>query len=246
MPDAYDVYLRLPDQIWLYPRGKRFEGDDDTKTGQYKIKNLEITENGIYQYLEGVPYPRKGYSDVRIVRAVGAVKKAVLMIAKFLYHTPYLIPIAWLLRKRILYYFARFSHRVLRDYYWIHQAYLPTSKEIFEKLGEVDFDLAMFIKMFWEFDDTYRFRGQFFLSNIRRADLIISPKKELGRLCNLMVERERIGGMKEKWRIIMKGFISFLPIKWLVDYLLKLDLLKFRMDESDKYFAGLKGDFDYV
>lgn len=239
MPDAFDVYLRLPDQIWLNP-----PEDNEFKVGDIKPERMEITENGIYQKIKDTPFLYKGYAEPRIIRAVSAVKKALLRLAHFFYSHPYLIPLAWIFRKKMLFEFSRFSHRVLRDYYWIPQAYLPTSKEIFDEL-DIDFDIAMLIKMVWEFDDAYRYRGQFALMNLDRGMLLVSPRRELERVCDLMISREKSSSMRGMW-MIAKMFVLFPPTrKRLVDYLLRLNLVKFEMDEVDRYFISLKRDKDF-
>lgn len=237
--DTFDAFLRLPPEVYL----KKFH--DDSKVGALKVDRIEITEDGMFQVLRGVSFLYKGYPHPLHLRAVGVVKKGALGIFRFLASAPYLIPIAYLLRKRILTQFASFSDRVLRDYYLKAQFYMKTGREIDRALGELDWYLRKFIVMFWEYEDTYRFRAQFALSHLNREALRKSPRKEMKRVCDLMAKRELSEDFKKKWKMI-KRVITYIPIGFLVDFMLELDIEKFVMDDSDKYFAVMKNDFQYL
>lgn len=98
--------------------------------------------------------------------------------------------------------------------------------------------------MFWEYEDTYRFRGQMFLSLMDKVALKKNPRKELRRLCDLMSKRELNPYMKNQW-LMIKKLIRFIPISKIKDFMLSLDLEVFKMDSSDRYFADRKQDFNY-
>lgn len=246
MPDIYESYLKLPNEIFLPKTGS-------SSVGSQKIQNIDISEEGIRTSLEGDPYPMKGYPHPLHVRAVGVVKKIMLSAFRVLAAHPYLAVLLWPARKRILLEFSRFSDRVLRDYYFKPEYYIKSGQEIY-RAGmtnynalnhEVTYNIVMLMVMLWEYEDTYRYRGQFVLSNLNKEALRENPRKELKRLCDILITHEKEPTMSDKWRSV-KRTLSFLPIQPFVDFLLDLDLEKIAMDKADRYFADKKGDFIYA
>lgn len=231
--------------MYLYEKqdGRLSSPSDD------KIERIEVTENGVTTCVQGEDYARKGFAHAPTVRAVSVVKKAVISVLRIIESAPYLLPFLLLAKKPILREFAKYSHRVLRDYYFKPQFYLTSSKEIHRvgmgiemKNREMLFNLVMFFVMLFEYDDAYRFRLQFALENLNKENLKKSPKKELRRICDILSEKEQNEYMKKKWQTVKRVMI-FAP-KSLTKVLLDVNMDKVRMDAGDLYFANRLIDFD--
>lgn len=248
MSNLYLAYLKLPKEIYL-----NGEPSVSAPSESQKIDKIDVSEDGIFVTFQGVPYLHKGYPHPLHVRATETVKKLMLSAIRIMAAAPYLIPFLYLARKKILLEFSRFSGRVLRDYYFKREYYITSGQEIYRvgMIGynplnfELVYNLTMLLVMLWEYDDAYRYRGQFIISQLDQKALREHPRKELKRLCDILIERETEETMKHKWRSLKK-VISVLPLKLVAGFLLELDLEKLKMDESDKYFANQKRDFNYA
>jgi hypothetical protein len=258
MPDLYDVELKLPDEIYL----KRDKDIQARPRNDVKIKNIYIEKgNGIFTELESGP-ELKGHAKVSHVRAIAAVKKAILSFVRVLKDAPYLIPFAWLARKTLLKNLARFSNSVLRDYYYKPQFYIKSAQEIYyagmeiltngriytedwDTIGETNWNLLMFATMTWDSESAYRYRGQYALGEIDRDELSKNPRREIQRVIDILIIREKEQSMKDKW-IALRKITPFLPCKKIAEFIFKLDLDRMKMDDGDLYWALRSDDFDYL
>lgn len=239
MSDTFDQYIHVPDDVFL----NRKEDTEKREPSYDQVKQIGISNDGFFVIYKDIDVPLKGFPDRRFLFAVGAVKAGILMLVRILQSAPYLLPFVWLARKKILRHFARFSNKVLRDYYLQPQYYMPSSQEIY-RVGidflakEPNFDLVMAAVMIWEYDDAYRYRGLFVLSQLNKESLRRNAKAEVKRLLDILIQRENNVTMKDKWRAV-KRLVAFLPAR-MFTVLQSLDLEKLKMDANDIYWATHK------
>jgi hypothetical protein len=93
-----------------------------------------------------------------------------------------------------------------------------------------------------EFDDAYRFRLQDIVSEISKASLMESPRRELKRIFDVAISREGYDDLIGKYKMV-KTAITFAPslyIRYIRDILLELDIDKIRLDSDDIDWAKYK------
>ena len=116
----------------------------------------------------------------------------------------------------------------------------PNEKRI--RLYRVLWECATFI----QFDTAYYFRAQEFFSNINQVNLLQNSRKEIARVFDLIIEREKqIKGKLTQFKKVVTLLMLFPPIKRLIiDYLMELDIQKFQPDEDDRYFNYRRKYYD--
>ena len=128
-------------------------------------------------------------------------------------------------------------------------------------------DFLRTIVLIWEFDNSYRFRGQDVFSELNKDNLRINPRKEIMRLFTIGLQRERAGLSEKdkealrksgaeffdvamKWKLILKLlktvlFFSKDFTKLFADFFNELTIEEFKFDEGDWYWVCERCDYDF-
>ena len=125
----------------------------------------------------------------------------------------------------------------VRELYRMSEVLLGEVKDLKEILGKFR-DIALLIL---EMDTAYRFVMQDILPEVNLDSLRKSPREEINRLFDLMIQRERPGDQRNKWIRIKRAVMIALRIrkirKLFVRFFLGLDYEKIKLDEADWYFV---------
>ena len=189
------------------------------------------------------------------------------MIIKTWWLAPFWFGIRW----RLLEYWAVTGDRALREYYVppghsvpVAQAFYKACQKTFEhqKLTErqrwiVD-RCVLFIGLFLEGDDSYRYRVQDIAYLLNKESFKKNPTKELQRLIGIFFERdidarnpksEHGGGMRVRfvtWAKALPWVMRIPSIKRNMNLFIEhLDLEKCRLDDGDFYQCLLRYDYNY-
>ncbi len=226
----------------------------ENKTGEAQVKeeahqewiveNIDYT-NGIEIHIQGGAYPYKGMATPEAIHAINTVKTLCLEMLRL---RPLRKP------QNVLRSFDKVSDSVIRPYIIKREYMTPFAREIrtFIEifLQELGFDYGQIpatISHIFEYDAAYRFRFQDLFSETTKEKLMNNPLKELQRLFDLLKERD-YPEMVEKFRKVeYVGWLLVLPkIKKAFRTALEQSTFEnLQFDESDRYWACFKFDYDY-
>lgn len=105
-----------------------------------------------------------------------------------------------------------------------------------------------FVYLFIELDCAYRFRLQDIFGELKKENLVNTPK-EIQRLFQILIDRER--GQEHKWIDLRRIIVPFLYLsktarELIKDFLVELDLEKVTYDEDDKYFILRRASYNHM
>lgn len=224
-PEVYQNYQPFPDGI-----------PDDlahAKENAVKVEKIEIG-NGINVYLEGHPYPVKGYPSSEAVFAINAYKR-------LLKHFPFLV----LFPKKL----DNLSAIMLGRFFIKEQYQTPFTQE-FTKILIHFFptNTAQAIAHIFEYDNSYRFRLQDLFSETTKELFSTHPYNEIIRLSAINRERDQ-KDVAKKIQPIFRLFafiLRFPPLHGKFQRTIKsTDFLKLQFDESDIYWTNLRTDYAF-
>lgn len=215
-------------------------------------------DSGSLTRLEGCSYLYKGYPSGMIMRQLNISKDCGWMMASVFNKAIILLSILTFVffRKiakknfiRLCESYFKLAHEPLKRQGFIPQEHewcvsvrelyrmsevILRGKEIFGKFR----DIAL---MILEQDTAYRFVMQDILPEINLDNLKKSPRKEINRLFDLIIQREIPGDQRNKWIKIKKLAMLALRIpkikKLTKRFFLGLDYEKIKLDEADWYFV---------
>jgi hypothetical protein len=236
------------------------------------VERLERPEKGILVHLVGYKYPYQGIPIKDSVMALATVKKTIfsslhilrgkcfmalvgllMILPKFIrngFITPLLDHYEYLmdyyLRKELLKP-HRYS-RCVRELYRVFDEMIEGKKGIIKRVLILARD---FVCMSVDYDSAYRFRFQDIFGEIRVSEMTNRKiVREVNRLFDLFIERERGNGMKLKWDKVRKMVIPLLRIspqlrKTIIDFVKRLDLNEIKLGSDDWYFCTLRMDYKF-
>lgn len=251
------MILQAPEEI--FEREKTYEKNLRIDGG---VERIELTHRGIFVYHKGHKHPKKGYPTPEVCEAVAAVKRAFMVFVNIATSKPlrYLLLPILLLPTSVLVgildsslgHFSAFTRRVLKWWYLKPKYYCKSAQEIYRVGMDLAGDNKIYqlivkaIVMIWEFDDSYRFRGQDILGELKKENLV-NVKKEINRLLGIYFKREQAGVSNKVRR--MKMFLPILmrkPIKKVVKrFLSRLDVSRVVLDEGDMYWCSFRTNYNF-
>ncbi len=223
-----------------------------------KLEKAEWTPDGFVTTWDSMP-PRKGLMLTQNgMPLVDSSKNAIMTILKLIKETPLKF---FLLLPSV-------RNRVIK--LLIEQAYKPISVLIMEDnkwcksgqelarvlevnrlgnetpeiriLNELKWKARVTFLALWEYDESYRYRGQDIYEAINLLNLSENPRKELLRAIKLGYERDNDPSMKQKWKLL-RFAVMFAPpkiIRKISDTLLKIYPERMKLDSNDKEWARNK------
>ena len=225
-------------------------------------------EGGIFTKYRGCSYLFKGFADRKVVEAIAVPKKLLFIftrLTKSLSMKFFLVVLFFFNRKIFINVFdacleiihSQIRNHILKlDRYCIYVIEFRKSFDgIINGLKEEEYkDRTIRIGdttcMTLEYDAAYKFRVQDVLPNLDIEKLKVSPSSEIGRLFDILIERESYIEMKTKWRKIKKIAVLVLKIskkarKYVILLLESIDLDKIKLDEADWYYCLRRPDYRY-
>ena len=235
-------------------------------------------DKGILTFLVGLSHQFKGYPFPRVVDVVQIAKKLIPVAIQVISSSPlrYFLLIGVLLprfiRNKILIVLfdglIEFWETILERYYLEPHRFCRSAREIY-RLGMIAKErfpkegirirrITLTICMFWEFDNSYRYRGQDIFGEMDIKAFKKNPRKEVCRLLDILYEREwgpeKQGdpdmGIWGKWKRIRK----LTPIVFLIfrkelqpifEIIQEADLEEFKLDEGDLYLCAVRPDYKF-
>lgn len=133
------------------------------------------------------------------------------------------------------------------DYDLLHGDFQAMNKD---EVKELIAKVTEFVCLFIELDSAYRFRIQDAFGNLDKAAVKKDVVKEMRRIFNLMLEREKPTGIRHKISSAANLCILFLRLskgarEWTRNLLLELDIEKLRLDEDDWYFCLRRDNYNF-
>ena len=238
-----------------------------------------IKEGGLYTKYVGCTYLFKGYPRKGTVDIVGIPKKVVPASSKLISDSPMLklfLGFLFLSRRKLLFKicdaFIDIIHSPVAEQLLSPEDYCDSVRELYRASEIVikkiprricgkcwNRDYKMFKRitkirdcacMSLEYDAAYKFPIQDAFSNLDKDELRKNPIKEIRRVFNIMIDRQIIIELADKWKKIVNILILLLKIspktkKQVVSFLLEIDYNKIALDEDDKYFCLLRENYNY-
>lgn len=139
------------------------------------------------------------------------------------------------------------ANEYIRSVDKLSQAPREFYRVIWKVFGE---KLRDIITIILEGDPAYRYRLQDILINVDIDKLKENPIKEILRLIDILMAREKIDGMNEKWRFAKVGLVLVLTINpklknKIKDLLLELDLDEIELSKEDLYWCDMYKEYDF-
>ena len=100
--------------------------------------------------------------------------------------------------------------------------------------------------MIWEYDNMYRYRFQDFFYELDKESFLINPQRELQRVTEICLNREKLTKTKAKKMARLASFLlnyTFIR-KIAVRFIRELDIEKVKPDEADCYHMLFLGNYN--
>lgn len=217
----------------------------------HHIESIELAkEGGVYVNYANCPFQRKGFAHSPSVTAIDNVKKVMIGLASGFSSfrgKSILLFFCLLFRRRIfrsfdellnkLYTMVRF-HRLKPEWY------CKAAREMYNAIDHVI--IRDIFTLIMEFDDAYRYRFQDVLGELNHFALTRNPITEIGRMFELLAERETDERLKRNWKMARKLLFVVFFFKDVREPIIRtfsrLNPQHLKLDEADLYFASLKKD----
>lgn len=238
-------------------------------TDNHPLVKVEFPDEGeVFTYMQGYDYPYRGYPYYEFVDRIDVVKKLIRNLQSGFYHgfknrwyRWLLIPLVPFVGRQVFWAFVytfkrvvdrtpmrinRFSQFVQE----VHRAFSISWSDETPQITELRKWLRDIECMILEFDNAYRFRGQDLAVEINKHALEHDPIKELLRLIDIWISREKVVDVKNSWELL-KLFVQYYLrfdqplLKLFTRTLLELDLEKCALTDNDKYFAHPRKDYTF-
>lgn len=259
MSETKQMSFRLSDKAFKYKEGKA----PVTVVGA-EISKVEYSEaDGFFTWFKDAgSWPVNGFPDINSVFGLTACDSAKKYIKSWLvvassrpvrYVLPFFIFIPK--KERIintwLKEFADFSVPTLKEFIFEPQFYSRPVKEIHRVLSlfgedEVTKQIADAVCMILEYDRPYRYRFQDMLSIFNVEALKKNPAKEVKRVIEIFVERDKMRPWKSMGWLVWAGVRFIKPIREaIVFFVTSLDMSRITLSNSDKYHCYLNFGYTY-
>lgn len=226
-------------------------------------------EGGVLTYMGNYEYPYKGFPFFEFVDKIDIIKKILRGTMSSFFHSlkernklelVFLLTVPWLFGvfiKAQVYTFhrmvERFKVKPIRYCTAIRELHRAMSIEREELTSErtMRFMIRDLACMFLEFDNAYRFRFQDVIVELDTTKLAAAPIKEIVRLADVMIERERTQEVKDTWALLkffLPWYLRFNPNlrRALVEVLMGLDLTKTVLSIEDQLYCSKRKDYTFA
>lgn len=239
-------------------------------TDNHPLTKVEFPDEGeVFTYMQGYDYPYRGYPYYEFVDKIDLIKKLSRNLQSGLYHG---LKHTWLryllilliptLGKSLFWTFTYTFHRLIDRFQMRTNRYSQFVGELYRaasiswsdetpKVTELRKMLRDIECMILEFDNAYRFRVQDLLPELNKDALQDNPIKEITRLLDIWISREKTQEIKDSWELLKlftKYYLRFDKslLKVITRVLLELNIPKCAMTVEDKYFAEPRKDYVFA
>lgn len=239
----------------------------EVPTDNHPLTKVEFPDEGeVFTYMQGYDYPYRGYPYYEFVDKVDLIKKLSRNMQSGFYHgfkdTWYrwlLIPLIPTVGRRLFWACTYTFHKLIVRFQMRPNRYSKAVGELHRALtinwGDENPKTAELRKMLrdiecmiLEMDNAYRFRVQDLLPEMDKDALRLNPIKEINRLLDIWISREKTQEIKDSWTLL-KLFTNYYlrfdkPLLRIITRVLQeIDLSKVAMTAEDKYFAEPRKDY---
>ncbi len=220
----------------------------------YLIERYEINK-GIFQHIQGHPYPQKGIPpQADAIFAANQVKKLILESC-----TLFGFWLLFLNKRKAIASFRRLSWKTISPYMVKYDYMTNTSQGVYDFATALMVNLGYAVKgpnltakalaMIVELDSAYSFRLKDLCNETDELRLYKKPITELRRLLRINSERDYLSQhakFKTAGRLLTIALL-YPPFRRAFRTTLKeIDFSKLQMDRGDKYWACFKEDYKYL
>ena len=243
----------FPNEFYMFPTG--VAQISSKKDSWFTTKKIELTEDGILQYIDGkndTLIPQRGFPDSDAILACAVSKRLLITLLSM---RPLMLPTIKNLEK-ILANYNDVSLKVLNDYIFLYQT--PVADE-FKKIiyrfllgikvkEQIAFETSIIISTLFEYDNAYRFRLQDLFTATTKEYLIKHPYKGILNLLKIQKERDHLG-VHKKFALIkpIATLVLLIPKfrKAYVSALSQSDFSRLQFDDIDEYWVAQRVDYKF-
>ena len=228
---------------------------------------------GVFSWEGGAIFPMKGYMYPEVCDTTHLVKRSIRLGIEIVIYKPFVILISPIFFLPVIkYQFLRhitdkwilWAHTMLKNYYIYPYRFCRSGRELYNKAIQFSEnkkdkslfqDLAKILVMLWEYDNSYRYRGQDLFGEFNKDSLKRNARREILRVLDIGIEREldgqRTGEGTYKKRKIIKHCIHIFSyvypkiFKEFTEYLLTLDFDEVKLDEEDIYDCARRDLYNF-
>ena len=217
-------------------------------------------EGGVLTYMQNFDFPYRGYPHYEFVDKIDINKKITRGFISGFYHAVKkknylwfitLLPGLWVF-KAIVRAGIYVQYKTVERFRIKTNKYCQFIRELHRCFSLNDLELAGQVRdmvcMILEMDNAYRYRAQDVLPELDKNALRKNPSKELIRLLDVMISREKQQTTIDTWRLTKYGIRFYLSFdkemrNIVVNTLLHLDMEKVKLTKEDKQFCIPRKDY---
>lgn len=212
------------------------------------IERTEATKQGFKTYYENEPLPQKIIHNPGAEIGVQIIKKTLNILLRILSKPYFGLP-------AIIFFNIKKMFQILEDsgfrddinpHVLKREFYCPAVGELYDAIKNKM--IRNIICHLFQYDNSYRYRMQDILGNLDKSKPL---KREIIRLFDLWLTREKAEKMIRKRWLLKKALWIFLLIFWFKygriakEFVQKIDIEKIKMDEADIYYCLNRPDYDF-
>ena len=246
------------------------------------IISPHVPGNETYEF--GCLYPFKGFIYPQVCHAVHTVKRVIMMAISILRFKPFasvalslfIIPkLKYIFLWLVVDAFNKWCYVVLRDYILKERLFCTSARELYRAgikyakgygpyKREIVEKFTITICMIWEYDNSYRYRGQDLFGILNKKEFLKRPLKEFLRSWDIGIDREMAEATIERRREFIKGkkgaigkriivrnfIIAYALIfrksfKEFVTVISSLNFDLMKLDHADLYMCSNRSDYHF-
>lgn len=262
--ESYQQFQRgMSDVIWQMKEIPVLPSEIPPEDDKFSLQRVELpAQGGVLTYMDRLNYPYKGFPYQEFVEKIDMMKKVVKGSMSGFYHSFKTNPLKLLSVifsvKDLIYIGTYTFHRLVERYKIKSFRYSTAIRELHRafsyprgenpKMMELRLMIRDVLCMILEFDNAYRFRAQDLLPEINKDSLRKNPIRELNRLADIAIGREKEQQVKDTWKLIKMFNSLYLRFDrqlktMVVDVLSELNSEQFKLTPEDKQFCTPRKDY---
>lgn len=227
-------------------------------------------DGGVHTFMTGHDYPYRGFPLAEFVDKIDLIKKLSRQIQSGFFHalkrhgklSLLLVPLIPFFGRDIFYAFTYSFHRLIVRFRIHSFRYSQPIRELHRACSQAQpgedakgVELREMIRdiecMILEFDNAYRYRFQDIIDVFDYEALRKDPIKEISRVLDVMIEREKTEEIKDTWRLL-KMFVRYYlridrKLLWMItNILLNINREETKLTVEDKWFCVPREDYSFA
>jgi len=230
-----------------------FQFEDNQIHQLFDFERCEYEYDGVkgcFVFYKDFLYPVKGFVFPEACYANDTFKATVMLVAKgFTVFSLFKI-------RKIIDAIVKLGYNLMRPYILKPEYWCPAARELgklaeymgFELKLENPYWLGEMVSYVFEYDNVYRYPLQDLMSLTEYEWLIQNPRKEIMRVFEIYKIREH-RNIKNKIGLLVRLFCFLLLFgkirRAFVESIKKIDFQSLRLDNTDKYYLRMWGEYDF-